>query len=591
MGAAVAGARSGRNTVLVILAVALLFGLTLWRIGVASVNARKPASQHPVFGRSSPPEDDVFRFANGVEPEMLDPGLMSGQPDGRIARCLFEGLAAPDPRTLDPVPGMARRWDVSADGIVYTFHLRADSRWTNSDRVTARDFEWSWLRVLNPDVPARYADIFYAIQNAQAYKKREITDAARVGIHALDDSTLQVTLAAPTPYFLQLVTYYPFMPVHRATIERWGDRWTNLENIVSNGPFRLTYHRQNDRFVMERFDGYWDARNVRIQKIVAYSTDDAMTIINMYRAGMTDWSPSGYLPAQYIPYARHYEDYRAGPYLGTYFYSYNVTKPPFDNKLVRQALAWAVDRDKITKYLLYDSKTPWGGVVPPGFDAYPYPEGVRFDPDKARRLLAEAGYPGGRGFPHAELLFNSGTDNRRIAEAIQDMWKRNLGIDVELANQEWASYMRSCIDLQYQVARRTWIGDYVDPNTFLYVLRGGDGNNRSGWSNARFDALIEAAAHEMDATKRLRLLADAEAIALDEMPFMPLYSYRTTELVAPYVRGLYPTALDTHPMKSLWFDRGERAAAGAADSSAASAASVPAASGRLPAVSQRSVRP
>lgn len=561
MGAAAARAWSGRRVVLAILGFGLLVATGMWTFR----DATRAAGDDPDrdwFGRTTPPDDDVLRFANGAEPEILDPGLMSGQPEGRIARCLFEGLLAPHPETLEPIPGLATRWDVSPDGRRYTFHLRRDSRWTNGDRVTAHDFAWSWLRVLHPDVPSRYADIFYLIENGAAYKKREIESAERVGIRALDDSTLQVDLVAPTPYFLELVTYYPFMPVHRPTVERWGDRWTHPDHIVTNGPFRLVHHRQNDRFVMDRFDGYWDARNVRLARVVAYSIDDLTTSLNMYRAGMTDWNPSGYLPAQYVPYVRRYRDFRAGPYLATYFYSFNVTRPPFDDARVRRALALAVDRERITRFLLHDSKTPWGGVVPPGFRDYPYPAGVGFDPEAARRLLAEAGYPGGRGFPPVEILFNTSEDHRKIAEAIQAMWKEHLGIDVALSNQEWASFMRACIGLEYQVARRSWIADYMDPNTFLYVLRSGDGNNRTGWSDARFDALIEQAGREADGVRRLQLLAQAEALALHEMPFLPIYAYRSVELVAPYVRGLHSTALDTHSIRHVWFERGTPAGAG-----------------------------
>lgn len=506
------------------------------------------------FGRSRPADPQVFRFCNGAEPEALDPALMTAQPDGRIGRAVFEGLAVEDPRTLDPIPGVARSWEVSADGRKYTFHLRPDARWTNGDLVTAGDFEWSWLRVLHPDMPARNAGILYVIRNAAAYKKNALADPAQVGIHAPDDRTLVVELESATPYFLQLITSYPFLPVHRATVERFGDRWARPENIVSNGPFRLTVHKPNDRIVLERDPRYWDAVHVKLDRVIIYASDDLSTMLNMYRAGMTDWNPSGYLPAQYIPYVRDNADFRSGPYLGTYFYSFNVTQAPFKDARVRKALAYAVDRDALVKFLLYGSKTPWGGLVPPGFESYPYPKAVAFDPEKARALLAAAGYAGGKDFPKVEVLFNTSQDHRKIAEAIQEMWKRELGIDVGLSNQEFASYMKATTSLQYQVARRSWIGDYKDPNTFLFILRGGDGNNRTGWSNARFDSLIAAAGREMDATRRLQHLAAAEAIALEEMPYLPIYGYRTVELVAPYVRGWYPTALDSHPLKALWLD-------------------------------------
>jgi oligopeptide transport system substrate-binding protein len=538
----------------VVLALALLLALALGLQGCGDPRSAHTGDAKPTFGRTRPVDPRVFRFANGAEPEVLDPALMSGQPDGRIARALFEGLASQHPRTLDPVPGVAHRWDVSADGRTYTFHLRPDARWTNGDAVTARDFEWSWLRVLHPETPSRYADLFYLIRNGRAYKTKAISDAAQVGIRAVDDSTFQVELESPTPYFPQLAAYYPFMPVHRATFERCGDRWTRPEHIVGNGAFRLALHRPNDRIELVRNDTYWDVRNVRLERIVIYASDDLATMLNMYRAGMTDWNPSGYLPAQYIPYVRDYADYRAGPYLGTYFYSFNTTQPPFDDRRVRRALGLAVDRERITRYLLHESKKAWGGIVPPGFESYPYPQGVAFDPDRARALLAEAGYPGGRGFPKAEILFNTSQDHRKIAEAIQEMWKRELGIDVSLTNQEFASYLKATTSLQYQVARRAWIGDYKDPNTFLYCLRSGDGNNRSGWSHAGYDSLIARAGRTLDPQDRMRILAEAEAVALEEMPFMPIYGYLTVEMVAPYVRGWYPTALDMHPLKDIWLD-------------------------------------
>ena len=512
------------------------------------------------FGRTTPAPGEVFRFVNGAEPEALDPALLSGQSDGRIAQALFEGLVVQHPRTLEPVPGVAHAWEVSADGRTYTFHLRSTARWSNGARVTAGDFEWSWRRVLHPDTPSRYADLFYLLRNGRAYKKRETIDPDQVGVRAIDDSTLVVELEAPTSYFLQLITSYAFLPVPRPEVERWGDRWTRPEHLVGNGAFRLAEHHPNDRLVLLRNPRYWDVKQVRLAKIVAYCSEDLSTTLNMYRAGMTDWNPSGYIPAEYIPYVQHYADFRTGPFLATCFYSFNVTRAPFDDARVRRALALAVDREQITRYLLRGSKVAWGNVVAPGFAAYPYPEGVGSDPQQARQLLTAAGYPAGRGFPPAEILFNTSQDQRKIAEAIQAMWKRELGIDVRLANQEFGSYMRATTSLQYQIARRSWIADYNDPSTFLFVLRQGDGNNRTGWGSARFDSLVAAAAGEMDPGRRGGMLAAAERIALAEMPFMPIYAYETVELVAPYVRGWYPTPMDVHPLKDIWLDRGSNAA-------------------------------
>jgi oligopeptide transport system substrate-binding protein len=512
------------------------------------------AEDEQYFGRTTPPAENVLRYPNGAEPETLDPGLMSGQPDGRIARALFEGLLVPHPETLEPIEGMATHWELSPDGRTYTFYLRTDARWTNGDPVTAADFEWAWKRVLHPDTPSRYADLFYLIEGARAYKTGE-ADVEAVGIHAIGPHIFEVTLAAPTPYFIQLVTYYPFLPVHRATLETHGDRWTHPENIVSNGAFRMVYHRQNDKIVLVKNEDYWDAATVRLDRIVAYSLDDIATMLNMYRAGMTDWNPSGYIRAEYIPYVKHYKDYTSGPFLGSYFYSVVTGKPPFDDKRVRRALALAIDRQSICHNVLHDSHIPWGRFVPMGFRQYPYPDGLTFDPQEAQRLLTAAGYPGGKGFPKIDILFNTSENHRKIAEAIQAMWKTHLGIDVSLMNQEWASYLRTTVALDYQVARRSWIGDYLDPNTFLSTFQSDSGNNRTGWKNAEYDSLLTLAGKEQNATARMLLLADAEAILLDELPVLPIYSYKSNEFVAPYVRGLYSTATDTHPLKFVWFDR------------------------------------
>ena len=531
-----------------------LAGVAIVLLLASSLRKGADASASAFFGATVPPETNTFRYTNGAEPETLDPGLMSGQPDGRIARALFEGLLVPHPETLEPIEGMATHWELSEDGRTYTFYLRDNAVWTNGDRVTAHDFAWSWMRVLHPDTPSRYADLFYLIENAQAYKSRQ-AEAADVGIHALDDFRLQVVLSSPTPYFLQLVTFYPYLPVHAATVLAHGDRWTHPENIVTNGPFRLTYHRQNDKIILDRNESYWDAATVKFDRIIAYSLDDIATMLNMYRAGMVDWNPSGYVRAEFVPYIKHYKDFTSGPFLGSYFYSVVVGKPPFDDKRVRRALALAIDRESICRNVMHDSHIPWGNLVSSGFRNYPYPQGLGFDAPEAQRLLAEAGYPNGEGFPKFDILFNTSENHRKIAEAIQAMWKEHLGIDVSLMNQEWASYLRTTVTLEYQVARRSWVGDYLDPNTFLSIFLGDSGNNRTGWNNEKYNALLAQADSEQDVGKRMLLLASAEAILLDELPILPIYSYKTTEFVATYVRGLYSTATDTHPLKFVYFDR------------------------------------
>jgi ABC-type oligopeptide transport system substrate-binding subunit len=337
-------------------------------------------------------------------------------------------------------------------------------------------------------------------------------------------------------------------------LEKHGRRWTLPENIVGNGPFVLERWRQNNRFEFRKSPSYWDAASVRLDRIIAYSVDDLNTTVNLYKSGVIDWAPSGYLPSPFIPYLREFGDYQKGRYHGVYFYSINVTRKPLDNVWLRRALNYSVDRVAIARDLLKKSRDPWGNYTPSGYPGYTAPPPITFDPDKARECLKKAGFASAKDVPKIAILFNTSEDHRRIAEAIQRMWKRELGIDVELSNQEWGSYLQATTSLQYDVARRSWIGDYLDPNTFLNMMVTGDGNNRTGWSSARYDALIRQARMTVDPVLRMKVLGEAETLLLEESPVIPIYHYSVNEMVKPYVKGLYTNALDTHPLKYVSID-------------------------------------
>jgi ABC-type oligopeptide transport system substrate-binding subunit len=506
------------------------------------------------FGSLAAPAGQVLRFNLGTEPELRDPSIMSGQPDGRFARMVFEGLTTADPRTLEPRPGQAYRWETSLDGLTYTFHLRPGTQWADGVPVTARDFLYSWRRVLEPATASRNAGLLYPIRGAEEFNKGTASDPASLGLRAPDDSTFVVTLAHPTAYFLFLTNYYTLMPVPRHIVEAWGTRWTLPDHLVGNGPFRWTWWRQNDHYEFVPNETYWDRSHVQLDKVVAYTVDDLNTCTNLYKSGAIDWNPSGFIPSQYLPFLKPYADYRTGRYQGTYFYSLNVTRPPLDRPWVRRALNLAIDRVAIARDLLKGSRDPWGRITPEGYPGYVGARPVTYDPARARECLTRAGFPGGKRFPRLTILFNTSEDSRRIAEAIQAMWKRELGINVELSNQEWGSYLMATTTLQYDVARRSWIGDYLDPNSFLQMLVGGDGNNRTGWSNEQYDALLREAADTLDPARRFATLAEAESLALDQSVYLPIYHYSTVELVKPWVRGLYQTALDVHPLTHVWID-------------------------------------
>jgi ABC-type oligopeptide transport system substrate-binding subunit len=535
------------------LRLALLFALALGACAPAAPPGTR-AEAARWFGSLTPPRGNVLRFNNGADPETYDPGMASGQPDGRIARILFEGLAVPDPRTLEPLPGQAYRWEKSADGLTYTFHLRPGLVWSDGTPLGARDFVWSWLRVLAPANAARYATALYPIAGAEAFNRGTLRESDRVGIHAPDDSTLVVRLHDPTPYFVFLTMFYTYMPVPRHVVERWGAQWTRPGRLVGNGPFTLELWRQQDRFEFARNPRYWDAASVRLERVIAYSVDDLNTTVNLYKAGVIDWTTSGSIPAPFVPHMMQFADYQHARFQAVYFYGINCRRPPFDNVWLRRALNLAVDRDAIAHDLLKGTREAWGNFTPMGYPGYRPPPGVRFDPERARACLARAGYPGGKGCPKISILFNTSEDHRRIAEAIQQMWTRELHVPVELSNQEWGSYLQATTSFQYDIARRSWIGDYLDPNTFLAVMVTDDGNNRTGWSDARYDALIHRAAAELDSARRLATLAQAESLLLDQSPVIPIYLYTVNDLVKPYVRGIYPNALDTHPLRDVWID-------------------------------------
>jgi len=301
----------------------------------------------------------------------------------------FEGLVVYHPGTLACDPGQARAWEVSPDGLTYTFHLRRGLVWSDGSPLPAADFAWSWLRVLRPSTGSRYAGLLFPVRGAEAYNRGRLADSSLVGIRADDDTTLVVTLDAPTPYFLFETGFYTLLPVPRGAVERWDARWVRPEHIVSNGPFTLAEWRTGDRLVFRRNPRYWDAGHVRLERVEAYAIEDPSTSMNLYRAGAVDWNPSGYVPTGYIPYLRRFADLRSGPFQGTYYYSMNVTRKPLDDPRVRLALNLALDRDAIARRLLRGTREPWGGITPRGYPGYRNPPGYARDPARARALLAD----------------------------------------------------------------------------------------------------------------------------------------------------------------------------------------------------------
>jgi len=351
-------------------------------------------------------------------------------------------------------------------------------------------------------------------------------------------------------YFLELTAFATYAPVHRPCLEAHGDAWTRPGNLVGNGPFTLAAWRQQDAIVLRKNPRYWNAARVALDEVHALAIDDAETALKKYLNGEVDWIRD--VPAAKVPAVSRRPGFRYAPALHTYFYRFNVTRPPLDDVRVRKALALAIDKAAIARHLLRGGQRPARSFVPPILAGYTPVEGPDHDPEAARRLLAEAGFPRGEGFPTLQLLYNTRETHKLIAEAIQHMWRTALGVRVELLNQEWKVYLDSVSRLRYDIARSAWIGDYADPNTFLDMFVTGGGNNRTGWSHPRYDALIAGAARDTRPARRPALLQQAERILVaDEMPICPIYFAVGSQLVRPTVLGVWDNARNVHPFQYI----------------------------------------
>ena len=586
------------------------------------------------MGSGLPPAD--FTFCNNTEIKSFDPAIVNGKPEQRILKCLFEQLTQWDPETLEPIPGVAERWEISEDQLTYTFHLRANALWSDGARVTAEDFRYAWRRLVGPRTVAEYAYLAWYIKNARRYSRggsgispgdpvevelnrpvdslntlrgellhgklvsvenaddpenrtflveidgrqqrfkpiddqdavappasgtrwcrQVLLDFREVGIQVLDSQTLQVTLENPTPYFLQLAGYYPFAPVNQKCLERHGTpQWTKPGNIVSNGPFNVEFRRIRDRIRMVKSETYWNRDAVRLNVVDALAVDSNSTALNLFMTGKVDWMDTPPPAALRILLEQKppREDLNPAPYISVYYYMLNTTRKPLGDVRVRLALSMALDREEICTKILAAGEIPAYGLVPPGMEGYEGETCAVENPEEARRLLAEAGFPEGKGFPRMDILYNTDEAHQTVAELIRKQWQRELGIQIKTRNEEWASCLASQRQMKYNVCRRGWIGDYNDPSTFLDMFVTDGEQNNTGWSNAQYDSLIEQATREVDPEKRMQIFRQTERILMDELPILPIYFYVSKNMVKPYVRGFYNNIQDVHPVWAMWID-------------------------------------
>ena len=520
------------------------------------------AASSTAASADSPAAAMIFRVGNGSEPQDLDPQTVTGVPEHKILMGLFEGLLAENPRDLSPEPGVAERWEVSPDGLVYTFHLRADAQWSDGVPITAITFVRSYQRMLTPSLASEYAYLLHFVKNAQAYNEGRLTDFSEVGFRALDDRTLQVTLHTRTPFLIKAIaSHYSWFPVPVHVVEKFGGMarkgtaWTRRENLVSNGAFILKEWRPQQVLVIARNPRYWDRARVQLDEIHFFPVENQDSEERMFRTNQLDMTSE--LPLAKIDvYRKQYpESLRQDPYLGLYFYRFNVTRPPLNDRRVRRALALTVDRESLVKNVVRGGQIPAYSVSYPGTAGYTPTARLNGTVEEARQLLAAAGFPGGKGFPKLELLYNTSQNHRVIAEALQQMWRRQLGIEITLRNEEWKVYLDTTDAKNFDLQRGGWIADYVDPHSFLEIWTSTNLNNDTGFAHPEYDRLFLEALAAPDEAARYAVYQKMDALLVEELPVLPIYFYTRLLAMSPRVQGLYPTLLDNHPYKYIWLNR------------------------------------
>jgi oligopeptide transport system substrate-binding protein len=496
-----------------------------------------------------------FVFNNGSEPQSLDPALISGVPEGRISMALFEGLTVNDPDTALPVPGLASGWTVSKDLRTYTFTLR-ETTWSDGTPLTAQDVADAWLRVLDPQTGSAYAYLLGDnIEGADAYLKGK-GPASGVKIRAAGPHTFEVTFVGPLPYALAMLAHSAFMVTPAFAVRRYGPgAWTKPAHFIGNGPYVLKTWRPQDQIVVVKNPRYWDAKNIRLRSITFLTIEDQNVAFDKYQAGEIDYVTDDSIPVARIDEIRLMRDYHHLPGSSIYYFVYNVTRKPFDDVRVRKALSMAVDRDELVRRVLKAGDVATAGFVP-AMGGFRTAHGNGFDLEQAKRLLAQAGYPGGRGFPRITITYNTSARHKLICEWLQQAWRSTLGIEVELHNLEWNTFLDTKQKTHdFQLARSGWVADYPDPSNYLDMFKTGAGNNDGLYSNPRYDHLLARAATLLPGPARDQVLEEAEQILVTEdQAVLPCFFYVTRFVLDDRKwGGIHLNAIDIHQPR--WWHR------------------------------------
>ncbi|MBT2285382.1 peptide ABC transporter substrate-binding protein [Paenibacillus polymyxa] len=545
-----------RKSLLVLLTLILAFGTVL-----AACGSKNEGTGNTDTGSASEgnglAKDQILKINLTAEPPTLDPAQAKDSQTNTVLKFLYEGLVRIDENGKEAA-GVAKDWTISEDGLKYVFNLNPDAKWSNGDAITAEDFVRSWERALKPETASPYAYQLYYIKGAEGYnlskdetyKGTKVTDFSQVGVKATDEHTLEVTLENPTPYFLGLTAFYTYYPVH-ASADTNDKFFTDYKNMIVNGPFVMDQFAKGQKIVVKKNDAYHAASDIKLTEINMSLTSSSASELQAYKSGQLDYTghPNGEIPTDQIPSlkAELPNEFKATGIASTYYYQFNVNEAPFNNAKIRKAFAMSIERQLIVDKVTQGGQIPAFGFVPPGIrgengefrdehkDDY-FTENV----DEAKKLLAEGmkeeGYTT---LPAVTLIYNTSDGHAKIALAVADMWKKNLGVDVKTENQEWKVFLDNRQKQNFQIARSGWSADYSDPYNFLEMWTTGNTNNDAKFSNEQYDKDVKDTVKSADPATRMAAFADAEKILIqDEMGVMPIYYYTNVSLTKPYLKGV-----------------------------------------------------
>ena len=535
-----------------LLALVLVLTMAISLLAGCAQPAPAPAPEQPAEQPAEPAKEAVFNWNIGADPKTIDPVLNGASDGGDVINQTFEGLTREKSGTV--YPGIAESWEVSEDGLTVTFKLR-ESKWSDGSPLTAHDFVYSWKRGMDPATASEYAWIWEYTNIVGAFDAVNGASLDEVGVTALDDHTLEVKLITPTDYIVSLLSFYHFLPTKQSAVEAGADgAWAKDPAVaVSNGPFKLTSYNIGEGLTLVKNENYWNAAEVKIDRIEGKFIDEQATAYQAYQAGELHFLPD-VPPAEVATLIAESSEFYVFPLLGTYYYNFNMDLPLFQDVRVRKALNLAIDRELIVE-TLGAGQVPAAGFVPPGFIDHEGNDffeksgtyGIATDDSKvaeAQALLAEAGFPGGAGFPEFTIMYNTGAGHQQVAELVQEMLKTNLGITTKLENQEWAVFQDTRKEGDYEVARGGWLTDFMDPMGLLAIFTTENAYNDPNYSNAEYDALLSTAAKTRGA-EHFEALYAAQEILMSELPVLNVYHYSDVMLVSPKLQGWDRSVLGT----------------------------------------------